>query len=148
MESTCKPRHVSRSTAWGHCVDLLDCPRETEVGNFDLNEILRALDFFDHEQVERLQITVQDLWLLDMKEVHTLGDVAGHAEPLLHRELNLFLLMDEVEESAAEAVLREDEDMAVFGVGASAHEIDQVRMSDLDEGGNFPLELFSQVILA
>ena len=83
-----------------------------------------------------------------MKEVHTLGDVAGHAEPLLHRKLNLFLLMDEVEESAAEAVLRQDEDMAVFGVGASAHEVDQVCMSYLDEGGNFPLELFSQVILA
>ena len=45
-------------------------------------------------------------------------------------------------------MLREDEDMAVFGVGASAHEIDQVRMSYLDEGDDFPLELFSQVILA
>ena len=56
--------------------------------------------------------------------------------------------MQQREESAAKTEFGQDEHMASLVIRARTHEIDQVRMSDLDEGGNFPLELFSQVVLA
>ena len=48
---------------------------------------------------------MQDLRLLLVQKVHSLGYVKSHAESLLHVQLDLFLLVKQFEESVTEAVL-------------------------------------------
>lgn len=90
---------------------------------------------------------MEDLGLLDVQKVHALGDVKCHFKSLLHRQLNLLFFMQQREDCAAEAKLSQDEHIASLAVSASAHEIDQVGVSDLDQSRNLPLKLFRQVVL-
>ena len=76
---------------------------------------------------------MQDLGLLNMQEVHALGHVKRHPVPLPQCQLNGALLMEQREESAAEAELSQDEHVAALVVRAGSHEVDQVGVAHLDE---------------
>ena len=59
-----------------------------------------------------------------MQEVHAFGYVERHAIPLAQSQIDGALLVQQREESATEAELCQDQDVAPLIIGAGSHEID------------------------
>ena len=91
---------------------------------------------------------MQNLGLLNVKEVHSFGNVDCHPESLFHGQLDLFFLMKKREKGATKTEFCQNQNMATRVICASSHKIDQIGVSDLDKSCNFSLKLLRQVIFA
>lgn len=67
---------------------------------------------------------MENLGFLNVQKVHSFRDVECHLESLLHRQLNLLLLVEQGEDSASETELSQDQHVASLTVRASTHEVD------------------------
>ena len=89
---------------------------------------------------------MQDLRLLLVQKVHSLSYVEGHAESLLHVQLDRLLLVKQIEKSSTEAVLCQNEHVTSLLIDRGAHEIDKVSVTHFDQCHNLAPELFRQVV--